>query len=384
MLDTVWFTAAIWIGLAFLASLISIRLGITVALIEIFLGMLAGNFFGFHETAEWIDFLAALGSLTLTFLAGAEIDPETFKSNLKPSLTMGTLSFGIPFVFIWLFAQYVLGWGLYEAQIAGIALSTTSVAIIYAVVVEKGVSHTPLGKLLLTACFITDLGTILVLGVLFADFDLSMLLFIAAMAAALFAAPRITKVLTAKYNAGKISQPEIKFLLLILFLLAGLATKAGSVAILPSFIMGIAVAGIFVNDKTLMHRIRTISFTVFTPFFFIKAGLYISLRAIIASFGLITVLLLLKIVFKFAGVWPVSRFIKFNVKTSNYAALLMSTGITFGTISALFGLNNQIINQNQYTILVTVVLLSALIPTIIAEKFFLPSLSEMGFIEPRR
>jgi Kef-type K+ transport system membrane component KefB len=126
-----------------------------------------------------------------------------------------------------------------------------------------------------------------------------------------------------------------------------------------------------------MHRIRTISFTFFTPFFFIKAGLYISLNAVLASFGLITALLLLKVVFKFAGVWPVTRFIKFNIKTSNYTSLLMSTGITFGTISALFGLNNGIITQSQYTILVTTVILSALIPTITAQKFFEPSLDEM-------
>ena len=378
LLDNIYITASLWIGMAFIASMISIKLGITAALIEIFFGVIAGNVFGLHETTMWIDFLAMLGSLTLTFLAGAEIDPQTFKSYLKPCLTMGILSFGIPFAGVLIFAQYILGWGVYQAQIAGVALSTTSVAVIYAVIVEKGVSHTPLGKLLLTSCFVTDLGTVLALGVLFADFNYFMLLFIAAMGIAFFAAPYVTKALIRKYEARKAGQPEIKFILFVLFLLAGLATMANTVAILPSFIMGIAVAGIFVGDKTLIDRIRTISFTLLTPFFFIKAGLYISLSAIVSSFGLIAVLLLLKVIFKFAGVWPVCRAIKFNIKTSNYAALLMSTGITFGTISALFGLNNGIISQNQYTVLVTVVILSALIPTIIAEKFFTPSLSEMG------
>jgi hypothetical protein len=50
----------------------------------------------------------------------------------------------------------------------------------------------------------------------------------------------------------------------------------------------------------------------------------------------------------------------------------MSTGLTFGSISALFGLTHGIINQGQYTILVTVVIGSAVVPTFIAQTWFLP------------
>src|SRR5947209_14211108 len=138
MLENIWFIAAIWMGLALIASLISIRLGISVALIEILVGVVAGNISvgGDHhilKTTEWINFLAMLGSGVLTFLAGAEIDPASLRANLRASLSIGILSFLLPFVAVWLFAQFVLGWGLHQAQIAGIALSTTSVAVVYAV-----------------------------------------------------------------------------------------------------------------------------------------------------------------------------------------------------------------------------------------------------------
>ncbi|MCL2766670.1 MAG: cation:proton antiporter, partial [Peptococcaceae bacterium] len=175
-----------------------------------------------------------------------------------------------------------------------------------------------------------------------------------------------------------VSEPEIKLILFFLFVLAGLAVSVNSEGVLPAFFMGLAAAGLFVKDKTLLHRIRTIAFTIFTPFYFIRAGLFISLDVIVASFGLVSVLLLLKIVFKTAGVWPVSRAFNLSVKISNFNALLFSTGITFGTIAAMYGFNNGIIDQNQYSILVTVVILSALIPTVIAQKFFQPSLSEMN------
>src|ERR1022692_4875594 len=194
MIENIWFIAAFWMGLALLASLISIRLGISVALIEILVGVIVGNIhFGqYHDllrTTEWTNFLAMLGSGVLTFLAGAEIDPVSLRANLRASMTIGILSFALPFICVWLFAQFVLGWPLHQAQIAGIALSTTSVAVVYAVMIEGGFGETPMGKTILAACFITDFGTVLALGTLFADFDRWLLVFVVVTAAMLWLLP---------------------------------------------------------------------------------------------------------------------------------------------------------------------------------------------------
>lgn len=378
MFNNVWFIAAIWMGLAFIASLISIRLGISVALVEIFVGVIAGNFLGIHQTTQWIDFLAMLGSGVLTFLAGAEIDPVSLRANLKMSMLIGCIAFFLPFGCVWLFAQFVLGWDMHAAQIAGIALSTTSVAVVYAVMIERGLSNTSLGKMILAACFINDFGTVLALGILFADFNIVLLIFVVILAAVLWFMPRWTKYLIGKLGTKRVSEPEVKFILLILFFLGWLATSANSEAVLPAYLVGLVVAGVFLSDKTLVNRMRTIAFTVFTPFYFIKAGLYVSLPAVWISLGIIAVLLLLKVSTKTIGVWPLSRLFKMNTKMANYTTLLMSTGLTFGTISALYGMNNHIINQTQYTILVTVVILSAVVPTIIAQSFFEPSEKAMN------
>jgi Kef-type K+ transport system membrane component KefB len=378
MLENVWFVAAIWMGLAFLASLISIRLGISVALIEILIGVLAGNFLGIHKTTEWINFLAMLGSGVLTFLAGAEIDPASLRQNLKISLTIGALSFTLPFIGAWMFAQYVLGWELHQAQIAGISLSTTSVAVVYAVMIERGLSQTALGKMILAACFITDFGTVLALGILFADFNIWLLVFVVIMCVMLWFMPRWTKYIIVKMGATRVSEPEVKFILLVLFFLGGLATTAKSEAVLPAYLVGLVVAGVFLRDKTLVNRMRSIAFVMFTPFYFIKAGLFVSLPALWTSIGVIAVLLSIKIGCKVIGVWPASRSFHLRPREAYYTTLLMATGLTFGTISALFGLNNKIIDQTQYTILVTVVILSAIIPTMIAQQFFQPSEEEMN------
>ncbi len=377
MLENIWFIAAIWMGLAFVASLISIRLGISVALVEILIGVLAGNYLGIHKTTEWINFLAMLGSGVLTFLAGAEIDPVSLKSNIKASFIIGSLSFILPFLGVWFFAQFVLGWELQQAQIAGIALSTTSVAVVYAVMIERGLSNTAMGKMILAACFITDFGTVLALGVLFADFNIWLLVFVVILSIMLWFMPTWTKFIIVSMGATRVSEPEVKFILLVLFFLGGLATTAKSEAVLPAYLVGLVVAGVFLRDKTLVHRMRSIAFAIFTPFYFIKAGLYVSLPALWSALGVIAVLLFIKIGTKVIGVWPFARTFHMRTREANYTTLLMATGLTFGTISALFGLNNNIIDQTQYSILVTVVILSAVIPTLIAQQFFQPSESAM-------
>jgi Kef-type K+ transport system membrane component KefB len=368
--DNVYLIAAAWVGLALLASLISVRLGISVALVEIVLGVVGGNLLGLGTTS-WIDFLALFGAVLLTFLAGAEIDPGSLRRHLGRALAIGSVSFALPAAAAFGFAYVVAGWELHAAEIAGIALSTTSVAVVYAVMIESGLATHEIGKLILAACFVTDLGTVLALGVLFADPGPRLLLFVAITALALFILPRLLAWLV-QAVPDRVSEPEIKFVLLVLLGLGGLATAANSEAVLPAYLIGLAFAGVFLHSRVLVNRMRAIAFSLLTPFYFIKAGLLVSLPAIAAGAGLIAVLLLIKVGAKAIGVWPVARSLGLAMHEANYTTLLMSTGLTFGTISALFGLRNGLIDASQYTILVTTVILSAVVPTLIATTFFEP------------
>lgn len=369
-MDNVYLQAAAWMGLALVASLVSIRLGISVALVEIALGVVGGNFLGLGST-PWIDFLALFGSVLLTFLAGAEIDPGTLRRHLGRSLAIGSASFALPAAAAFLFARFIAGWDLQAAEIAGIALSTTSVAVVYAVMIESGLATQEIGKLILAACFVTDLGTVVALGVLFADFSLLLLLFVAALAASLVILPRVLGWLV-RTVPERVSEPEIKFVLVVLLGLGGLASAASSEAVLPAYLIGLAFAGVFLHHQALVRRMRAIAFALLTPFYFIKAGVLVSLPAVAAGAGIIGSLLLVKVGAKAIGVWPVARLSGLAIREANYTTLLMSTGLTFGTISALFGFNHGLIDQSKYTILVTTVILSAVVPTIIATTFFEP------------
>jgi len=189
--------------------------------------------------------------------------------------------------------------------------------------------------------------------------------------------PQWTQRIITRLGATRVSEPEVKFIFFVLFFLGGLASTAKSEAVLPAYLLGLVVAGVFLRDRTLVHRMRSIAFAIFTPFYFIKAGLFVALPALLAAVGVIAVLLAIKMATKFVGVWPLARVFYMRNGEATYTALLMSTGLTFGTISALFGLQNKIIDQQQYSVLVTVVILSAFVPTLIAQKFFQPTVRTM-------
>jgi Kef-type K+ transport system membrane component KefB len=371
----IYFVAFVWISMAFVASVISIRVGISVALVEILVGAVVGNL---PDASHWVKqteftvFLAGIGSLMLTFLAGAEIDPVSLRRHWKASLSIGVVSFLLPFLGAFAFCYWVLGWTLHASEIGGVALSTTSVAVVYAVMVETGLNRQELGKLILAACFVTDLGTVLALGGLFAKFDGVLVVFIVVSAVVLALLPATTRFVIAR-TGHRVSEPEIKFLLMVLFGLGALAVEAGSEAVLPAYVAGLVIAGIFMHDRVLIDRMRSICFALLTPFFFLRAGTLISGSALVAGAGVILALLVVKLLAKGLGVWPTARGFGIPHRERTYLTLLMSTGLTFGSIAALFGLTNGLITQQQYTELVTVVILSAFVPTIVAQQFFRPS-----------
>jgi glutathione-regulated potassium-efflux system ancillary protein KefC len=366
--------AALWIGLALAAALASIWLRVATSLSEIVVGTLAGAVLGtaiLGVDQTWIKFLAGAGAILLTFLAGAEIDPDAFRRQWKEATAVGLVSFFAPFLGCAAGAYWLLGWGGQASLLAGIAMSTTSVAVVYAVMLEFGFNRTDYGKMVLAACFITDLGTVVGLGLIFAPFTLKTVLFVGGLAAAAFALPWLTPRFLKRYG-GRPSELEAKYLLLVLFGLGALAGWADSEAVLPAYVIGMLLAGTVGRDHVLIRRLRTLTLGLLTPFYFLRAGSFVSVPALVAAPAAFLVMLLLKIASKSVGVYPVARAFGSPNKVSMYTTLLMSTGLTFGTISSLFGLSHGLVDQAQYSALVAAVIASAVVPTLIANAWFLP------------
>lgn len=374
----VWALAALWLGLALVATLLSIWLRVATALSEIVVGTIAQLIIGaligsaLLGTGEsWITFLSGAGAIVLTFLAGAELDPVVFKTKWKEASAVGVVGFVAPFLGCAAAAHWLLHWDVRPSWLAGVALSTTSVAVVYAVMLEFGLNRTDYGKTILAACFINDLLTVLALGLIFAPFTIKTVIFAVGSVVAFTILPWLTPRFF-KWFGGRPSELEAKFLLLTLFGLGALAAWADSEAVLPAYMIGMVLAGTVGKDHVLVSRLRTLTFGLLTPFYFIRAGSLVSMPALIGAPLAFLVLLGAKMAAKFAGVYPTTKYFKSPRREAMYTTLLMSTGLTFGTISSLFGLSHHIITQAQYSLLVAAVIGSAVVPTLIANAFYLP------------
>jgi Kef-type K+ transport system membrane component KefB len=363
--------AAVLAAAIVLASMISVELGLSVALIELGMGVIVGNVFDLDPDAQWLTFLATFGSVLLTFLAGAEIDPDDLRERFGVSLAIGMVSFAGPFVVAGLIAHGLLDWTVKASLIAGTALSTTSLAVIYAVLVEDGLNETRIGKLLMSATFITDLCTVLALSAIFIKPNAWYPLFLAVSVLLVLLLPRIAPWFFGRYG-DRVIEPEIKLVFVALLALMVLADQAEGHAVLPAFVLGLVMARHYQQHRLEQSRLRVVAFAFLTPFFFIRGGLNVSLGALAGSLGVLALLFAAKLVPKLGLVLPLAR--RYARPHAAYTTLLMSTGLTFGTISSLYGLQAGIIDRTQFSLLVTVVVVSAILPTAVAQRWFSPDL----------
>jgi len=370
--------AAIWLSLAVAATILANHLRISIALVEICMGVAAGavavllgkgDLLG--SNSEWLRFLASSGAVLLTFLAGAELDPNVIRTKLKEVSVVGLVGFFAPFLGCAAVARYVFGWDHQASLLCGIALSTTSMAVVYAVMLETGLNRTEFGKGVLGACFVNDLGTVIALGLLFSPFTYKTVMFILAVAIVCVFLPHATKVITRLY-AHRTAAIRAKWILMVLFALGALALWSGSEAVLPAYIAGMVLAGSAAKDTLWVRRVRTLTVGFLTPFYFLRAGMLVSLPAIVSGPLVFIGLLVGKVLSKILGLYPFIRLFRRERNERWYYTLLMSTGLTFGTISALFGFSHGIVTQQQYSFLVLAVIASAVVPTIIANAAFLP------------
>ena len=365
--------AAVLAGAVLLASMISVEAGLSVALIELFAGFVLGNALSL-DVPSWLNFIGTFAGVVLTFLAGAEVDVPQFRREWTASLSIGLVSFLAPFAVVGLLAYYGLGWNHRQAEIAGTALSTTSLAVVYAVLVETGLNQSLVGKRIMSATFVTDLGTAAALSILFIKPSPWIVPFVLVSLALIFGLPRIAPFFFGRYG-DRVIEPEIRLVFASLFVLMWLGGRAHSHAVLPAFVLGLVMSNHYVQHRLEQQRLRVVAFAFLTPFFFLKGGMSVSASALWGNLGVLGLLFLWKMVPKLAGVYPLAR--RFTAPHATFTTLLMSTGLTFGTISSLYGLNAHIIDRTQFSLLVAVVVLSAIVPTAIAQRFYQPRSDEL-------
>ncbi len=360
-------------GLAVLvAALLSVRLGITVAILEIAAGAIAGNYLGVRPT-EWLVHFAEFGSLLLIFLAGSDIDVAFLRRRLKPVATIGSLSFLAPFAAVVLYGILRGEWSRDQLLLIAIASSSTSVAIVYPVLRDSGLLKVELGKSLLLIAFLPDFLITVALFVVFTSIGIKTVVVVILLISAIIGLRYTSMKFLKKYGETS-SEVKLRFIFVILLAIAFLSEKGDLHASLAVFVMGILVSELMKELEETDKRLRAVAFSIFVPAFYFRAGLLFSFSAVLENWLAIFILVAIAFTAKYLGVYFSGK--KYLKEHTRYGAFLMNARLTFGTIASTYGLTHGITNQEYFSILISVIILSSAIALIFTGRT--PTFAEHG------
>ncbi len=356
------------IGLSIIiAGILSIELGISVAILEIVAGLIVAYYFDISGLT-WLDFLSNFGILGIMFIAGFEIDKDVLKRHYRRSLAIGLSAYFTPLIIISLISYLIFGLGMRASLLIGLATSTTSLALVYPALKEKHLLKVKTGHILLSSAMIVDLLSIVSLTILLGLVDVSMAIYVLAALALLLMAPRIGHWLFSKYK-GNIVELEMKFILFVLLSLAVISERVYASEVIFVFMAGLFFSALLKQHAALEDKLRGIIFGFMAPLFFFKAGTMIDVKIIDLDI-LIATLTLFALAFlgKFVGTYSIVKKVC-RPKFASFAGLLFNYRLTFGIIASVFGLRYGIIDEGIYFALMGTILLTSIISSILLRKF---------------
>ncbi len=349
-----------------LSGFIALELGITTAILELIAGIVAYNFFGFESTGM-VNVLADIGILTLMYVAGLEIDLDMLRQKFRPSLTIGISSFLFPFLAIFFLCSHLLNFTDDQSRLAAIALSTTSIAIVYPILRESSFSDSDT-KLILSAAMVTDALTMSALGIFFTEFSLLLVLLIIGLLIFTFLFPFFGRRIF-KYYRGNIAEFEFRLILLLLLSVAIVSESVGIEAAIIAFLIGMITSEVVVEHKNLEVKLRGIVFGFFAPIFFFKVGLGISVIDLINNIPLLLIFLVVCFSSNYISTYFASKiYFPKSSKSSGYIAALFGSNLNFGIIAAILGYKSGIFDSGLYSAIVGAVVLSTIISAVMCRR----------------
>lgn len=377
-MEHIYGLGTVYMAFAVISAVIAYHLRISIAVVEMIVAACIANlsiyFTGlniFEPSSEWVKILASFASVLLTFLAGSEIDSKVIKEKYIESFLVGFTGFLSSFLVAFLISKYIMGFDLKASILSGIIITTTSIAVLYSVMIETGLNSTKYGKAIIASSFVNDMIAVFLLAVIFSPLTYRSFIFIFLTALAFYLFPKATDYLTSIYG-NRTAAIRVKFVMFMVLFLGFLSLRAGSEAVVPAYIAGMALSEFSTRNKSWIMRMRTLTIGFLTPFYFLRTGSLISFKSVYVYAGFIALLVVSKILFKVPALYSVISIFRKDKKEKFFYSFIMTAGLTFGTIFSVFGYEKGIIDSNQYSILTTSVILTAIIPTVIATAFFKP------------
>jgi Kef-type K+ transport system membrane component KefB len=357
--------AALIFGAILIAGIIGLKTRVSSSIFEVFAGVILANLLHV-EMSSWLEFLGTFGGLILTFLAGAEVEFALLKSKAKESFVLGTMAFLAPLIGVVSFLALVLRWESQASLAGALALTTTSIAVVYAVLIEFELIKIPFAKTIIAVTFVNDILTLVGINFVKPSFDWVTLSFVIVLLVSVILVPKLLKIVVQRYGK-RAMEMELRFVLAALLGVAFFADEAKLHAVFGAFVLGLIFANSLQQHQEILSKMKTVTFGLLAPAFFVRAGMMIALPTVVANIALILGLLGAKLASKFVGTYALCK--KWIPEAPMFSTMLFSTGLTVGTIIATLGRDLGFFSNLQFSIVLVTVILSAVIPTLIARRF---------------
>jgi glutathione-regulated potassium-efflux system ancillary protein KefC len=348
-----------------IAGIVCIKAKISSSIFGVGVGLFLVNVLGICA-APWPGFLGTFGGLVLTFLAGAEVEFTLLGRQAKQSFRIGTMAFVVPLIGVVGALSLFTDWSWQTKIAVALALATTSVAVVYTVLSKYELIKTPAAKTIIAVMFVNVILTLIGINFIQTPFDFVTVAFVVTLIALVPTVPKLLGKVVKNYGKRAV-EIELKFVLAILLGIYFFAGQASLHSVFGAFILGLIIANCIQGRQEILSKMRTITFALLAPAFFVRAGMLIALPAVIANIVLVLGLLGTKLASKFVGVYGLCK--RWIPEAPTFSTMLFSTGLTVGTITATLGHQLGYLSDARFSIVATIVILSAVVPILIAKRF---------------
>ena len=342
-------------------GIISLEIGMAAPIFEIIAGLVGVNIFQLSDV-PWMDFMANFGILGLMFFAGLEVDKDILKRNAGKGAVLGLASYLIPFTTISLISLILFSCDLKTAALMGISLSTTSVALVYPVLKDLKLLSSEMGQTMFAGSVIVDVLSMISLTIIFGSITYWTIIFLILTIVFMYHAPRIGSLLFKRYR-GNLAEIELKFLLLILISLIFFSERIGVEKAVLAFILGFLFSEILEEHEEIAEKLRGVVFGFMSPIFFFKTGSLMKLSKMsVYVVALTSVFISIAFTAKYLSTRLVfSRLAPEWRRWSKLAGTIFNFRLTFGLVSAVFGLQHGILTTETYSAIIGTVITTSLI-----------------------
>jgi Kef-type K+ transport system membrane component KefB len=345
------------------AAAVAFEFGISSAIVEIFAGVALAYFITDIGSLDWLRFLANLGMLGLMFMAGFEVDVLRLRRTWRASVAIGVCSLLAPMAGVFALCYFGFGLAPAVAGLVAIGLSTTSLALVYHALRDRGLMEKDLGQTLLAAASVVDVLSMIALALLLGEVGWGTALFLIVVVPTVIGLPHLGKWVFRRYE-GSLVELELRFMLVLLVGMGFMAENVGGIhPAIIAFGLGIVMSEVMEEHEALEEKLKGVVFSLFAPVFFLQAGAQLDIRLLTPDMlGVAAALFVVACGLKFLGTaLPAQLLLKTH---GRFTGLLFNYRLSFGIIAASVGLKMGVLSQEFYAVILLVVMASAALPVI--------------------